>query len=94
MRDHDGTARDLSDALAPAPPRRRVVRRVSSPSLPLDAETLARVRELIGQHGLQAASRELQMPPSTIASAAAGATLRHGTSLLLTQRLAALKAAR
>lgn len=89
-RDHDAVARDQAEA-PPAAVLRRAVHRVGSPCVPLEACELEAVRGLIGEHGLQAVSRMLQMPPSTIASAAAGASLRQGNHMLLSERIRAVQ---
>ena len=87
-RNRDSACLATADVMLSARPRaRRVVR---APCTPLDPAPLLTIRELLEEHTLQGLSRLLDLPPSSIASAAAGASIRQASRVLLEQRLAAL----
>lgn len=68
----------------------RAPRRVVSACIPLGDQSLAALRCLIARVGLVPASNLLDTPRTSLACAAAGASLRRASRMLLEQRLDAL----
>lgn len=91
MTDAALVAHPIHDDASPITPA-RARRHVPRPSVPLEEADLAAVRALIAATSLTEAARRLDVARTTLAPVAAGAAVREGTRLVISQRLRAIGA--